>query len=75
MRWQTKYPNVVCPSNGLTAQLGALLKTFNAGDIINLNGELVRITKRTNYAIAYEPYTLWSRIEEAILQFLGAILP
>jgi hypothetical protein len=73
MRFQTKYPNVVT-WGGLELEPAAF-RTFRVGNVINLNGELVRITKKTNFAVAVEPFTLWDRLEGWVIEKLGGLLP
>lgn len=47
----------------------------NVGDIFVLQGKRVRLTKKTNHAIAVEPYTLLNIIEDWFLEKMGRLLP
>lgn len=46
-----------------------------AGDVIRLNGERVRVLKKTNFNMSVEPYTWFDAIEDWILEKLGKLLP
>lgn len=72
-----KYPEVNFETDGLTVAKAnwELMTHHRVGDIIRLNGSLVRITKKSNFAFAFEPYTLGERVENAILGFLGFLRP
>lgn len=45
------------------------------GDIVTVNGERVRIVKRTNYAVAVEPYRWYHQVEDFLLEKFGKYLP
>lgn len=66
-----QYPSVILAAEALamSGDISPLLQ-YRPGDIVRLNGTLVKITKRTNYAVAYEPYTLFDRAEAWLLQKL-----
>lgn len=51
------------------------IKHRNVGDVFYLNGERIRLTKKTTTAIAVEPYGWLQAAEDCILAWLGSWLP
>jgi hypothetical protein len=53
----------------------AVLAAKHVGDVVWLDGEYVKITKKTNFACAVEPYRWYNRVEDWLLEKLGRFLP
>lgn len=51
------------------------LAAAKVGDVIRLDGKRVRVTKKTNYNAAVEPYTWLNATEDWILEKMNRFLP
>lgn len=61
--------------NTLTYAEGDIPANARLGDVIYLHGQRVRITKKTNYALAVEPYHWYDTLGEWLLEKLNTFLP
>jgi hypothetical protein len=68
------YPQIVTSGDGMSSDW-TVLRAYSVGEIVNLNGKCVRITKKTSSALALEPYTWRERAEDWLLEKLGRFLP
>ena len=53
----------------------SLLRSLHVGDITTIGNQRVKVMKKTNYAVAVEPYRWYHVVEDWLLELAGKLLP
>jgi hypothetical protein len=62
-------------AESFTTQDAARLQAAHVGELVQLDGRMWRVTKKTNFNAAVERYYWYNAAEDWILEKLGRFLP